>query len=407
MKRPVYIDLFAGCGGLSLGLMNSGWKGLFAIEKSKDAFKTLKHNLIDKKHHFEWPTWLPIENHCIDKLIEEYRDKLEDLKGYIDLVTGGPPCQGFSSAGKRNEDDERNKLIDSFVEFVKIIRPNLLFFENVKGFTKGFKSNGTTGKIYSKYVWEKLKELGYSVCGEILDFSEFGIPQRRKRFILVGSLLGEAKQFFERLVERKVDFLKSKGLNLNVSMEDAISDLLQENGFIDSPDTKNFKAGIYPGIKSGYQKLMREGFNYTGLVADSHRFANHKKETREKFAYIIENAPRNEELGYLLREKYKINKRTVVLLDKNSVSPTLTTLPDDCIHYSEPRILTVREYARIQSFPDWFEFKAQYTTGNTARRKDVPRYTQVGNAVPPLFSEQCGLILKELIKNGRKSTIQS
>lgn len=401
MKKPIYIDLFAGCGGLSLGLMNSGWSGLFAIEKNKDAFKTLKHNLIDRKQHFEWPTWLPIENHCIDKLIEEYRDKLEHLRSHIDLVVGGPPCQGFSSAGKRNEDDERNKLIDSYIEFIKIIKPNLLFFENVKGFTRGFKSNGATGRVYSKYVWEKLKELGYNVYGEILDFSEFGIPQRRKRFILVGSLLGGAKHFFKLIIDRRGDFFKSKGLNLNISVEEAISDLLQENGVLDSPYTNSFKMGIYSGIKSGYQELMRDGLDYTGLIADSHRFANHKKDTKEKFAYIIENAPRNEELGYLLREKFKINKRTVVLLDKNSVSPTLTTLPDDCIHYLEPRILTVREYARIQSFPDWFEFKAKYTTGNTARHTDVPRYTQVGNAVPPLFSEQCGLILKELIGNGR------
>jgi len=396
MKTPVYIDLFAGCGGLSLGLMNSGWKGLFAIEKSKEAFQTLKYNLIEKKHHFEWPRWLPVKNHCIDEFIKEYRENLEYLSGHIDLVTGGPPCQGFSSAGKRNEDDERNKLIDSYIEFISIIRPRILFFENVKGFTNGFKSKSTKGQVYSKYVWDKLTEIGYKVHGEILDFSEFGIPQRRKRFILVGSLIGETKQFFEKLKEQRIGFLKSKGINVPVTVGDAISDLLQKNGVMESPDTKNFEAGTYSKQRSGYQKLMRENLNCTGLVADSHRFAKHKKETRRKFAYLIENAPRNKELGYLLQRRYRIKKRTVVLLDLNSVSPTLTTLPDDCIHYSEPRILTVREYARIQSFPDWFEFKAKYTTGNTARHNEVPRYTQVGNAVPPLFGEQCGLVLEEM-----------
>jgi DNA (cytosine-5)-methyltransferase 1 len=96
-------------------------------------------------------------------------------------------------------------------------------------------------------------------------------------------------------------------------------------------------------------------------------------------------------------EELKSSKRDVVLLDHDAVSPTLTTLPDDYIHYSEPRILTVREYARIQSFADWFEFKGKYPTGAKDRRKDVPRYTQVGNAIPPLFGEQAGLTLKELL----------
>ncbi|MFY8003759.1 MAG: DNA cytosine methyltransferase, partial [Chitinophagaceae bacterium] len=106
--KSTYIDLFAGCGGLSLGLHNAGWKGLFAIEKSPDAFKTLKHNLIDKKKHFGWPTWLPQESIEIDKAIDLYKNELKKLQGKVDLVAGGPPCQGFSMAGRRNENDQRN-----------------------------------------------------------------------------------------------------------------------------------------------------------------------------------------------------------------------------------------------------------------------------------------------------------
>ena len=86
-------------------------------------------------------------------------------------------------------------------------------------------------------------------------------------------------------------------------------------------------------------------------------------------------------------------------MDGNDKSPTITTLPDDYIHYCEPRILTVREYARLQSFPDWFQFKGKYTTGGKVRTKEVPRYSQIGNAIPPLFGEQSGLILKELIQS--------
>ncbi len=396
IEKLTYIDLFAGCGGLSLGLVNAGWKGLFAIEKSEHAFKTLEHNLIHKKNHFDWPNWLPKRNFDISHIIDVYNDEIATLKGRIDMVVGGPPCQGFSTAGKRDESDKRNQLVNSYIKFIEIIRPRLIFFENVRGFTCAFKSLGSEGKIYSNYVIEKLSSLGYNVQSEVIDFSNFGIPQRRKRFILVGSLDGGIENFFPRLNDQKKRFLKGKGLPPKTTLKDAISDLLRKHGEADSPDTKHFKAGIYSKANSKYQKLLRNGTKYKGKIADSHRFARHKNETIEKFDYIVRNAPRNKELGFLLKDKFQISKRSVVLLDENSISPTLTTLPDDCIHYSEPRILTVREYARIQSFPDWYEFIGCYTTGNKQRKITCPRYTQVGNAVPPLFAEAIGLSLKNL-----------
>src|SRR5271154_4591082 len=115
VKSYTYIDLFAGCGGLSLGLHNAGWKGLFAIEKNTDAFKTLKHNLIDKKKHFSWCDWLPQTNLEIDDVIKNYKSQLAALKGKVDMVAGGPPCQGFSMAGRRNESDTRNHLVKSYI----------------------------------------------------------------------------------------------------------------------------------------------------------------------------------------------------------------------------------------------------------------------------------------------------
>ncbi|MBN1969668.1 MAG: DNA cytosine methyltransferase [Candidatus Delongbacteria bacterium] len=397
MKEYSYIDIFSGCGGLSVGLMNSGWKGIFAIEKSKEAFETLKYNLINNKKHFNWPNWLPIQNYCIDNVIKRYKNELEELKGKVDLIVGGPPCQGFSTAGKRNREDERNNLVNSYIKFIKIVKPSMLFFENVKGFTLCFKKKNGGIKHYSNYVCDKLSSLGYSVHGEILDFSDFGIPQRRKRFILIGLLTGDPKKFFETLEESKAKFLKSKGLKNKQNLKAAISDLLKKNGIVDSPDTKYFKAGKYGNPTSNYQILMRKTCNGLNKIPDSHRFANHSITTIKKFKYIIKNAPRNIELKDFISKICNTKKRTVVLLDKNTVAPTLTTLPDDCIHYCEPRILTVREYARIQSFPDWFEFKAKYTTGNNARKRETPRYSQVGNAIPPLFSEQCGLIFKEVL----------
>ena len=109
--KMTVIDLFSGCGGIALGLWKSGWRGLFAVEKNPFAFATLKHNLIEKKQHFDWPAWLPVAPHDINELLSTYIEELRALQGTVDLVAGGPPCQGFSMAGKRIESDERNSLV--------------------------------------------------------------------------------------------------------------------------------------------------------------------------------------------------------------------------------------------------------------------------------------------------------
>jgi len=397
MKNLTYIDLFSGCGGLALGLHNAGWKGLFAVEKSSDAFETLKYNLIDKNNNFSWPSWLEKKNYDINEVIKNYKKELTLLRGKVKLIAGGPPCQGFSMAGRRDESDARNKLIDSYIQFVKYVEPEILFFENVKGFTIGFKKGNKRGEAYSEYVWKKLQKLGYDVHGKIVDFSEYGIPQKRQRFILVATKKGEAKDFFEKLVQNRAEFFKSKNIADKTSLSDAISDLLQSNGVVQSPDTKSFKAGLYAKSKSNYQILMREQRKLTNTVADSHRFANHRADTVKKFKYILKHGIPNKSIDDKLKEKFNLKKHTVVPLCQDSCTPTLTTLPDDYIHYCEPRILTVREYARIQSFPDTYLFRGKYTTGGARRRVDVPRYTQIGNAIPPLFGEQAGLVLREMV----------
>ncbi len=403
-KNNYYIDLFSGCGGLALGLHNAGWKGLFAIEKSKDAFSTLKHNLINNNSNFSWPKWLLLQNHDINSILDTYEKELKSLKGKISLVAGGPPCQGFSMAGRRKEKDDRNKLIDSYIKFIELVQPKVLFFENVRGFTIGFKKGNTRGQAYSVYVVKKLKKLGYDVEGKIIDFSEYGVPQKRQRYILVGTKKqGDAKTFFESIINNRANFFKSKNLDLSLkdndttSLTDAISDLLKSNGTKESSDTKNFQAGIYSKATSPYQKLMRQSRPLTNKIANSHRFSKHKEYTIEKFQYILDNGIPNKNISEKIKEKFNMKKRTVVLLCQHSPTPTLTTLPDDYIHYCEPRILTVREYARIQSFPDSYEFKASYTTGGERRKTSVPRYTQIGNAIPPLFAEQAGIILKDMI----------
>jgi DNA (cytosine-5)-methyltransferase 1 len=403
-KKLTYIDLFAGCGGLSLGLHQSGWKGLFAIEKSPDAFKTLEYNLINQKDHFNWPQWLPQKPHEINEVLKEYKSQLEKLKGKVTMIAGGPPCQGFSMAGKRNEYDLRNDLINSYINFVKIVEPKIIFFENVKGFTMEFKKNKEKGVAYSSQVTQKLDDAGYYVKGQLVNFGDYGVPQKRTRFILIGikktlknATQEKAEAFFNSLENNKFDFLKQKGLNTNTNLQDAISDLFKKNGLEETPEYPSFQSGIYGKEKGNYQKLMREGTD--GKLADSHRFPKHSPVIIDRFQKILDATfdRRNFNISKSIQEEYNIKKRTVIPLNALDKTPTITTLPDDYIHYSEPRILTVREYARIQSFPDWYKFQGKYTTGGKLRTQEVPRYTQIGNAIPPLFSEQSGLILKSLI----------
>jgi DNA (cytosine-5)-methyltransferase 1 len=394
-----YIDLYAGCGGLSLGLHLAGWKGLFAIEKSPFAFETLKYNLIDNIHHFSWPEWLECKEHDITEILKKYKYELKNLQGTVDLVVGGPPCQGFSMAGKRTEDDFRNKLVYSYIEFIELVRPKLILFENVNGFTYAFKNNETKKKSipYSQIVIDKLQNIGYNVKSYMIDFSNYGVPQKRVRFILVGSLNTNVGDFVNKIQSKKKDFLKNKGLNQKSTVEDAISDLLFINGTSPTPDRKGFKSGLYSEAKSRYQTAMRKGSARKDTIADSHSFANHRKKTLKLFTKLLKNYPlKNKRISESAREKWNIQKRSITILDKEKQSPTLTSHPDDYIHYSEPRILTVRECARIQSFPDWYKIRQRYTTGGLNRKHEVPRYTQIGNAIPPLFSELAGLVLWEM-----------
>lgn len=407
-----YIDLFAGCGGLSLGLHNAGWKGMFAVEKSPLAFKTLEHNLINNLNHFDWPDWMPKQANDINDILKTKKKHLRELRNQVDLVAGGPPCQGFSSAGKRVEDDSRNGLIKSYIKFIRIVQPKLIFFENVRGFTQKFEANRTKGKKYSDFVMNCLRRStdkyhGYEVVGKLIDFSKFGIPQKRTRFILVGvrkdlaaNAIEYAQSFFDSIEFDRSEFLLAKGLRNNTTLKEAISDLLMDQGTINSPDSAGFQAGIYSKTQSKYQEYLRKKDPMD--IPDSHRFTNHGVATISLFNNLLLKVKKGTKIHGDLRAQYDIKKRAVTVLNPDVPTPTLTSHPDDYIHYCEPRILTVREYARIQSFPDWYELKGKYTTGGILRTKEVPRYTQLGNAIPPLFAELSGLVLQKIINLNSK-----
>ncbi len=263
----------------------------------------------------------------------------------------------------------------------------------------GFKNNKKRGKAFSEYVVEELEALGYTVKGQLIDFSEFGVPQKRTRFILVGIqnelILSKPElnkeTFFENILGNRQAFLDNSKLEANPTLEDAISDLLQSNGTVDS-ETPNFRAGIYGTASSKYQRYVRRNKKIDSKV-DSHRFVKHTKPIVDRFKTALDKGLNGTEY----RELFKLKKSSTKILLADKPTPTITTLPDDYIHYCEPRIMTVREYARIQSFPDWYEFKGKYTTGGIRRTQEVPRYSQIGNAIPPLFGEQAGIVINNII----------
>jgi len=305
--KPRYIDLFAGCGGISLGLFNAGWQGIFAIEKSEMAFETLKYNLIEKNNHYDWPDWLPIKEHDVNDVLTFHKEELVKLRGNIDLITGGPPCQGFSFSGRRNAKDERNELVKSYIKFIELIQPKILFLENVKGFTIGFKNEDNRDEAYSELVSKKLNALRYSIANKMIDFSNYGIPQHRKRFILVGVLEGDPEVFFERTVKTKGTFLKNNGLNDYVTLEEAISDLKKEHGTINSNEYKGFKEGLYGEPNSDYQKIMRK--NWNSVFPDSHRFTNHRKKTIERFKYFLKNCQKGIDISADVKKQFNLKVR--------------------------------------------------------------------------------------------------
>jgi len=399
MKRSLNcIDLFAGCGGLSTGLHLAGWKGLFAIERNADAFETLKANLVEGSKHFSWPSWLPNTHWDIKELLKQKTAELAKLKGKVDLVVGGPPCQGFSTAGRRREGDERNTLVHSYLKLVDIVQPRAILFENVRGFAMKFKANAEAGVSYSQLVTEELRKLGYSDArGELIDMSDYGVPQRRQRFIVIATRENLADQIFDSLDTQHAEHLKALGIPKRNTVKSALSDLQRRHGETLCPDTPGFNSGITSGTRTGLQKHLRT--TSKPYTPDSHRFVNHTEEVEAVFERMLAKAPRNRCILGVEREPFGLKKRSATVLAGNEPAPTVTTIPDDFVHYSEPRVMTVRECARLQTFPDWFEFKGPYTTGGKQRVLQTPRYTQVGNAVPPLFAELAGLAIKEVLNH--------
>ena len=403
-----FADVFAGCGGLSLGLMQAGWKGVFAIEHDPNAFATLSTNLTNlnprSRHTFDWPETLPLTSLGIDDVLGRYRTAVRQHADQIDMLVGGPPCQGFSTAGRRDPNDPRNRLVRSYLQLVDLLRPRIVLIENVRGITADFAEGENRQRTRNYAAWlKKSLAIDYEVFTKIIDTSTFGVPQRRHRFFIIALRNGAFDTHpcpFDCIESGRLRFLESKTIRTTpVSVRSAISDLeVTSNGTVPSRDTSGFEEIRYKAPRTSYQRLMNDGVGSS--IADT-RLARHNEVISKRFGKIIAlchaSGRLNVSLSPEVRESFGLKKRAIRVLDPDLPSPTVTSMPDDLIHYKEPRCLTVRENARLQSFPDWFEFKGKYTTGGHRRKKEVPRFTQVANAVPPLVAEAFGISLIEFM----------
>lgn len=390
--------------------MQAGWEGLFAIEADKFAFESLKANLLTEgtPFRYSWPAWLEQKPCEVSKFISTHKKELRKLAGKVDLLAGGPPCQGFSLAGRRKKNDPRNGLFRHYLEIVKLIRPRLLFFENVRGVAVEFgkkhqkkrkRGPGRPRVPFSVRIQKELEALNYKVFPTLVRAVRFGVPQLRPRYIMIAVdqkwVKGDDSFTpYAWLDEIRKSFLAAKGLppRRPVSVREAISDLkLRGKKIVPCEDTKGYTRIEYQRPLSHYQTILHGTMN--GTSPDSMRIIKHSETVRDRFAKILDTARRGVQLSPKIRKKLGIKKMCVVPLKPTQPSHTLTSLPDDLIHYSEPRVLTAREYARIQSFPDWFQFRGKYSTGGNKRVRECPRYTQIANAVPPFLAEVLGLLL--------------
>lgn len=366
-RRVTAVDLFAGAGGLSEGLQASGVDVVAAVELHPHAGLT---------HAFNHPG--------TDVLVGDINDlNTETLESVLvaksvpraDLVVGGPPCQGFSTAGQKNSLDPRNRLFEQYLRVVKYLRPRALVMENVPGFKT---MHG--GRIYEEAT-SGLRDLGYEYRDTILDAADFGVPQRRRRFVLIAWLPEEMTGIdWPAQTHQLGEGEEPLGL-FDVSMQrpyvtsgEALADL----NFI-APGFEGFR---FPNeAECDYQNERRKNAEFLF----NHLTTKHRAKAAQMLSYIPEGGNIRS-----VPEEIRSAKRTMVRLHRSRISNTVVSLPDDLIHYSEDRILSVRETARLQSFDDDYVFLGKRTSCNTQRRSDCPQYTQVGNAVPPLLAKAIG-----------------
>ncbi|MFV0439668.1 MAG: DNA cytosine methyltransferase [Lachnospirales bacterium] len=357
------VDLFSGAGGLSRGFMDAGFNVVLGVDFDIAALKTFKEN-----HGNAEAMELDLFNHDNINKIHEYL-KSRDIK--LDVLVGGPPCQGFSLAGKREEFDKRNVLYSAMVKTAKLIKPRVVILENVPGMLTLYNGAG------AKRVKEDFEQIGYTVSEpRVLYAPDYGVPQIRKRVFFVMTLNDRIKGKYEYPIPDLTE-------NEYVTCGDAISDL--------------------PSLEDNDNYSLNQIFEYTNepqneyvryMRKDSKNIQNHTPTKHaEETIRLISLVPEGKNYKALPTEEldkrvFKYNE-ALTRYDSNKPSRTIDTGHRTHFHYKWNRIPTVREAARLQSFPDNFIFY-----GNKQEQ-----YKQVGNAVPPILGKAVAIKVKELLDN--------
>lgn len=333
------IDLFCGVGGLSLGFEQAGFEVISAIDMWKDAVLTYNHNRKDKVAKI-----MSVEEFNVLELPKLLKNN------HITGIIGGPPCQGFSTVGKRDVNDPRNNMYIEFFKAVKLASPDFFVIENVKGMLTLNKG------AFVKDLIERFGKngLGYNISYQLLNAADFGVPQNRYRVFYVGI----KKQIFE--FPQPYDYV--------LTAKDGIGDL--------EGATSEFYGSL---PQNDFQRKMRGSV----LSPKNQEYTNHTDQTIS----IISKVPDGGNIKDLPPEIWSIRKYNKAFERMGTFKPsnTIDTGHRNYFHYIEPRIPTVRESARLQSFPDSFEFLG--TRGS--------QYKQVGNAVPPMLAN----VIAEKIKS--------
>lgn len=456
-NKPTYIDLFAGCGGLSAGLERAGWRLAFAVEKSPMAASTFYHNLIVPietsskdwiREYTSKPLLEQIKNHLVVRPVSDILDdelavnRLRQMN--VDLVAGGPPCQGFSMAGRRKSDDIRNELAWDFLDIVKAANPKFVVIENVLGMNRKFKALGDMDSAYER-VAKTLSQIndGYIVSRVMANALHYGAAQSRPRLLLVACRKDIAAKLSLRSSEEiwrsnfademDMDSLPSLApvpsqIHPGSTVRDALADLLGGKsayveslkdskawGFLQNPREQKLQNhnvrshGNRAKTKFALLHLLHKYGLHVDLMKNFEGDSNSEKARKEKLNDLTNsiNFPIDggEVLGSLtyenfckLLEDHKTKKRSQRIVKLDEPAPTVMTSPDDFVHPQEVRVFTVRELARFQGFPDSFRFRSKETTGGLKRRTEVPQFTQVGNAVSPFLSFAIGARLINILK---------
>ena len=372
---PKYADFFCGAGGLSWGFHRAGFKMSLANDIQECCIDTIALN------HPEVPG-----QHIIASDINNVIENVNSLSRYknIDVVVGGPPCQGFSMANRqRIIDDPRNHLYKSYIRVIRLLKPKFFVMENVRGMLKA-----------EKQIVEDFKNIGYSATAHILNAKNFGVPQNRERVIFIGNSIDvDNEEIFNKIFEiasRRESYV----------LNDALQYLapLQAKTIPNATEIEDELTGYTFALQknqcvNNYIKSIIEGRNIPVIFNHKARYNNFRD--IEIFSRLHQgdnsaNSKIADIMPYKRREK--IFKDKYFKLESNKPCKTITAhMKYDCnmyIHPTQARGLTPREAARIQSYPDDYFFRGSFTK----------TYMQVGNSVPPLLSEVIALALYEQLK---------